>query len=719
MTSPSLAWHAAREMGIGPLALYGMHQLQLRSGWLRMRTPMYGWSERPIKSWLRTGLPGDPNGYRDVRVASNRLFFFNTGDDLQPGLQSILAEDKAKLIGEAREILDGKFRLFGGPPIDLGSPPGWGSFPRIAGVEGDVRVDLDQHWTSYPLDTFPHDVKLLWEPSRFGWAFVLGRAYRVSRDEQYAEAFWNLLASWREINSPNSGPHWYSAQEAALRLLAIVFGYFAFLPVLIEQPDRMVTLCEMVAVHADRLPPTLSYSRAQGNNHLLTESAALYTAGLLFPEFANSDRWYTLGRKWLISAARDQFFTDGGYIQQSANYHRLALHAVLWAVRLGDLNSDSFPIEMIKGLEGSINCLEAMVDPFSGRVPNFGPMDGALILPLTTCGIHDYRPIIQLARLTLQGEIHLESGPWDEAAFWFGYGGQLRSHAPNEEQGRQRSGKDFPQAGLYYLRGRQTWGMLRSARFTSRPGHSDQLHLDLWWRGENLARDAGTYLYNGEEPWTNGLAVASVHNTILIDEKEPMRRAGRFLWLNWANSEMNGRWASNHGVLELLVAESDGYRDLGIKIRRTVIRGGDKGWVVIDEALGQGHHSMRTGWLLGDYDWVAENNRIMAQTPVGHVELEISPLESRVDLLRAGELQNSVSVVTGSDVLGWYSPTYGYKDPAYFFTACLSGELPIRTVTYWRFDGLEIDDLEIEWREIGADPISLSRLTFGHEVLEF
>jgi len=30
---------------------------------------------------------------------------------------------------------------------------------------------------------------------------------------------------------------------------------------------------------------------------------------------------------------------------------------------------------------------------------------------------------------------------------------------------------------------------------TRRPFQSDQLHVDLWWHGLNLARDAGTYLY--------------------------------------------------------------------------------------------------------------------------------------------------------------------------------------------------------------------------------
>jgi hypothetical protein len=81
-----------------------------------------------------------------------------------------------------------------------------------------------------------------------------------------------------------------------------------------------------------------------------------------------------------------------------------------------------------------------------------------------------------------------------------------------------------------------SWAYLRLAHFKSRPGHADQLHLDLWWRGMNIAMDAGTFSYNNPPPWDNALSTTHVHNTITINGKDQMTRAGQFLWLDWAQA---------------------------------------------------------------------------------------------------------------------------------------------------------------------------------------
>ena len=86
------------------------------------------------------------------------------------------------------------------------------------------------------------------------------------------------------------------------------------------------------------------------------------------------------------------------------------------------------------------------------------------------------------------------------------------------------------------LYGKKSWAYLRTAQFTSRPSHADQLHLDLWWRGLNIARDAGTYLYNAPAPWDNSLTTTLVHNTVTINGRDQMTRAGRFLYLDWVNA---------------------------------------------------------------------------------------------------------------------------------------------------------------------------------------
>jgi hypothetical protein len=116
------------------------------------------------------------------------------------------------------------------------------------------------HWTEVPQDTTGADVRLLWEPARFGWLFTLGRAYRWTGDGRYADAAWQFVESWREANPPNRGVHWASGQEVAIRILALAFAAEVFAPAWRGRVERAATLA-MIAVHAGRLPPSLSYAR--------------------------------------------------------------------------------------------------------------------------------------------------------------------------------------------------------------------------------------------------------------------------------------------------------------------------------------------------------------------------------------------------------------------------------------------------------------------------
>jgi hypothetical protein len=505
----------------------------------------------------------------------------------------------------------------------------------------------------------------------------------------------------------------------AIRLLALVFGHYAFYPYIAEEPQRMVLLTETITAHAHRIPPTLLYSRSQGNNHLIVEAVALYTAGLLFPELRKARHWHRIGRSTLISAISNQVFPDGGYVQHSANYQRLALQASLWALRLGELNGETFPETTQESIQKMLTCLGALLDSDTGKAPNFGSNDGALIFPLTTCSFHDHRPVIQLSNQMMCGRRVFEAGPWDEAGFWFGTGedAQILSGVASDQE-LSKEIRDFPEAGLHLLGGGENWGLFRCAKFNNRPGHSDQLHLDLWWRGENIARDPGTYLYNGIAPWENGLATSKVHNTIVVDELEPMRRAGRFLWLDWGQGEILIRRTTESGNLEYIAAQYHGYNPLGIKSYRSIIRAGESLWLVVDELRGSGVHKLRSGWLLPDAPWNREGNSLTINSDAGEFKIEILTQDVQLGLHQAGKVIEGESVTDCEQLLGWYSPTYAYKEPGLFLAASVEGHLPLRMVTRWCLGDVEPDKLNVDWDETGLGTMSLKRITYGEEFLE-
>jgi hypothetical protein len=609
------------QLGPSQVALYALYQLGLRTGYFRWKTA----GGRLMKDDCpRSPVPD--------------LFSL---PDREP-LKSTLGEaGQRRLLSEAGEIVAGNYRPFGGEPVPLQL-----SFQEAL-----------SHWTAYETHKVPvptsrysvPDIKLVWEPARFGWAYALGRAFHLTQDERYAEAFWRHTETFLDANPPYLGPHWMNGQEVAIRLMALIWAQQVFKPAVASSPDRRGRLAEAIAKHAGRIPLTLLYARAQNNNHLLTEAAALYGAGLA----CGHAYWRVLGWRWLNRALQGQISGFGEYIQHSANYHRVMLSTVLW---VNAIRKAEWPYATRQALGRASHWLFSLLDPATGQVPNLGANDGALLLPLAACLYHDYRPVVQAAvRAFLRFQLH--TGPWDETSLWLGLGTQSKTY----------------ESGLYlgdHLRGRDSWAYLRASSFRSRLGHMDQLHLDLWWRGLNLAQDAGTYLYNGEAPWDNPLVSSLVHNTVTVDGREQMTRAGRFLTLDWFPAFSKRLIPTEEDISGRVMAYHKGYR--GVRHVRTLTVFRDERWLVQDDLTAYRSHLYRLHWLLPDWEWKLEDQAVgfvlRLKSPHGWIRLHLSlppnfsKADSRISLIRAGELVYGEGQAAPFE--GWVSPTYAHKSPA-------------------------------------------------------
>jgi hypothetical protein len=615
-----IALKALRQLGLRPLALFALYKFGL----------MTGHYKRVGNRQLETSYP-----------TSNSLFSLPSREQLK---QILVDDGQCALLTEADEIIKGKFRMFGGEPVD-------------------IKLTLDQplqHWTAYETNPklhssflFPHnDIKFLWEAARFSWAFALGRAYHLTQDNKYADSFWKYFESFTKSNPPNLGPYWMNGQEVAIRMMSLVWAAHVFEMAPATSAERRGQLIQSIYAHASRIPPTLVYARSQNNNHLVTEAAAIYTAGLFF----KNPKWRALGWKWLDWSFRNQIGDYGEYIQHSTNYHRLMLQTALW-VNL--IKQDVFPASISQALARSAHWLFSLLEDASGRTPNLGANDGALIFPLSATPFNDFRPTVQAAaRAFLRTQI--ESGVWDEMSLWFGLPSVKKTHEPEHYLSDN-------------LRGRDSWAYLRASRFKSRLSHMDQLHLDLWWRGHNIAQDAGTYLYNADPPWDNPLATTRVHNTVTVDGRDQMTRGGRFLILDWVSAYSKSEISTDENVLQRVMAYHKGYR--GVRHERTVTVSTDERWIIEDTLISHHPHIYRLHWLLPDWEWRIKNRElgigIRLRSPSGSVKLKVNTSsrlpnsELRLTLIRAGELIHGDGKALAFE--GWISPTYGTKLPALSF----------------------------------------------------
>ncbi len=296
---------ALRELGFSSVINFGLYRLGLLSGHYFRLT-------RTVKK------------ERGHVASSNASFvlkkYIEIPDQkrLQEYLDGITGKSSmGSLLDEAEEVVNGHMRLFGRELTPI--------FQHDA---GELR-----HWTEYECGRVKiekGDIKFIWEPARLGWIFTIARAYACCGDERFAIAFWDHLKVFLDSNPPYLGPNWISSQEAALRVIAMAFGWQVFSGSPQSTLERTRLLTEAVAAHAIRIPPTICYARAQNNNHLLSEAVGLYTAGVLAPDHPRAADWRKKGWRIFHQGLRKQIDPSGAYIQHSTNYQRLMLQLGLW-----------------------------------------------------------------------------------------------------------------------------------------------------------------------------------------------------------------------------------------------------------------------------------------------------------------------------------------------------------------------------------------------------
>jgi hypothetical protein len=578
-------------------------------------------------------------------------------------LHKIIGNQKKAVLDHADEILQGIFPLFGGPNQKINLVP----IPPL--------VD----WTEYETGKAGgeiDDIKFIWEGARFCWAINLAQAYELTGDDLYPEKFWQLFDTFFENNPSYFGPNWVSAQESAIRIITVSFALSVFSKASTFSKTRIKDVLEFLILNARRIPPTLPYSRAQNNNHLLIEAAGLYSAGVILQGYPESNEWKTQGWKIFHQALSEQIGLDGEYCQHSLNYHRMMLQVALWVWRIARNSGDIFPERSLGNLRSATIWYAGLIDPVSGSACNLGSNDGAWLFPMGSLDYADQRPTAQAASLAFTGQALFPPGEYDELGFWVG--------VPHSTAGSVKM-ESAVQSGNLRIGENRSWASLRTTRYTNRPFQADQLHLDLWYHGQNILLDAGTYRYNAPPPWENSLSGTSVHNTIIVDGIDQMTRSGKFLWLDWAQAQIIEN-SQDH-----CVAFHDGYRRLGVTHQREVRRISEQEWLIKDMLLPVGKaspHTFTLQWLLPNAPYKWENHQVEIDLKNGSIFIEIladfSSTQNEFQLIRAGNLIEGEG--TAPDICGWYSPTYGYKIPALSFRANISGKPPLTITTRIRIN---------------------------------
>jgi hypothetical protein len=434
---------------------------------------------------------------------------------------------KQELEEKALNILQGKITLFNSFDHIFSGPESW-----IIHPETGYRYDIRQHWTQIPdISPVAGDIKYVWEKSRFTYLHTIMR-YDFHFGLDHSEWVMQEIESWMGMNPINCGPNFRCSQEISLRCFNWIgaLSFYRNSPAVTE--ERWQKIAHFLYWQLHHVWENIQFSRiAVRNNHAITECLALYISGLIFPDLPDTRKWKEKGKSWFEEEIQYQIYPDGSYIQHSMNYHRVMVQLLTLGIRMAEISGEKFSTPVYKRAAKALDFLRFCQDPVSGKVPNYGANDGALFFQFTHQDFRQYSSQINALEAALYG--HLAGREEIEEAGWFGFA--AHPHLPEENDGTGAL-HIFSAGGYASVKEKECLTFFRCGRHKDRPSQADNLHLDLWFRGENLFVDGGTFKYNTQESDIQYFFGSRSHNVVMLDGENQMLKGPRFVWLYWSQA---------------------------------------------------------------------------------------------------------------------------------------------------------------------------------------
>lgn len=474
-----------------------------------------------IRLKMMSTIPGMEKSFEKKTAYPERLDLFQIDvKALQKFIKLSSEEDKIEIVQVADKACDGVIKGFSSINLNYGNPIDWQLNPLSR-----KRCNEKVKWFRIPdFDKERGDIKIIWEASRFSHFISLARAYLLTADEKYYCAFSLQLDDWLDKNKYGYGANYKCGQECSIRMVNALLAYTVFDKLGITTKEDERNIKDLIDRCYRRILANFVYAyKCVKNNHTISELMGIIIGSWCCRDEKRLNKAYKL----LDGVINEQFTDDGGYRQFSFTYQRLALQDLECILSITSGIGREISKQCKEKIKKSAMLMYQCQD-VSGDVPNYGNNDGALIFPVTSCSYRDFRSVINTVYALTTGTQLYKSDKHQEELLWFSGGKDLKDYDISEDK---RVSSQFIDAGLFTLRGTNSWAMIVSNDYHSRPGHMDQLHFDLWIDGVNVFCDTGTYSYASNEG--KRLIRNEFHNTAAVDGMSQMNSNGPFMIFDW------------------------------------------------------------------------------------------------------------------------------------------------------------------------------------------
>jgi len=558
----------------------------------------------------------------------------------------------------------------------------------------------DLHWSEVPyLDSALGDHKIIWALNRHQHWLVLGRAYWLTGDNRYRNAFIEQLQGWMAASPPRTGINWASMLELALRTISWIWSLHLFVETQpaeglgpdTSEPAWLVDL--LLGLHAQLSLVERHLSiYVNPNTHLLGEALGLYVAGRVLPEFRASPRWTATGRRLLVDQATRQINSDGGHAELSTHYHRYTLDFYSLALAVARATGDSNAIPPFADAVGRLANYARQLSDQHFHLPQIGDDDGGMLFAMCGGDAGDVGPAISVAAALLERRDLADGRPHEELAWMIG------SVPTTWERGAPRRSTVLRDSGYVVSRTSRgdhlVFDVGPLGDLNAGHAHADALSVTLSISGQPLLIDPGTGGYTIDCELRDRFRSTAAHNTIVLDGRWQSQPAGPFHWRSRANVRLE------HCHLEqdcdFIEATHDGYGDVAHR-RQVLSRPGC--WIVVDWLSGgragpmaAAHWHLDPAWRVGSMEAGrtalihASGSTVWMLTSVHHVETHYA----------------------GDDGLGWCAPVYGAIQPNTTLRVPLDVCMPSALVTVFVEDTAPLLQPLDNWIPGGATPEPLA-----------
>ncbi len=494
-------------------------------------------------------------------------------------------------------------------PRDRGTPIDWDSSPVP-----------DQEW--------------LWQFHRFNWLPALGRAYRVTGDQRYAQEWAGEINSWvRHMHADKQFRRhagWRSLDTAIrMKNWTTTFEYFVKSPALdAETLTQFLQSLLQQAQYIHSLYPADKDPKQLNNWDIIQLEALLYFAAG-FPEFRKSVEFARDAVDRLCRFQKRVLLPDGVIDEFIPSYH------IAYPAMFGKLPEfcrkfhvpAEFPPDYLDLVEKSVNAVMLWSHP-DGTSPMFG--DAWLDKP----GVNRrwIKPYCK----------QFKRQDW----LWF---------ATSGKEGTAPTGRvqELPDAGYYMMRSgwdaNAVFVVLKNSNMPEARwhNHNDNLSFEFTAFGRRFMIDSGCYNYSGEPEWRRWFRRPQAHQMVTLDDLPVAARGRKIL-----QQSLPG--------LDVTILENAANGDFTHRRSAYLVEG--QYLLVLDELSGKAGGTLRQHFQFAPGPWLLDRSRLTARTL----------FQKGPNLVVKGWAAPGVSL---EEEEGWISPRYMVKEPRPAF-AFIRGKRP-------------------------------------------